>query len=59
VEQKKALLLSNAALADVAAIRNKRFVVMPLSAAAEGVRAPMALRTLAGGFYPDKAADMK
>lgn len=59
VEQKKALLLSNAALADVAAIKNKRFVVMPLSAAAEGIRAPMALRTLANGFYPDKAADMK
>lgn len=59
VEQKKALLLSNAALADVAAIKNKRFVVMPLSAAAEGIRAPMALRTLASGFYPDKTIEMK
>lgn len=54
VEQKKELLLSRASLKDVTAIQNKRFVVLPLSAAAEGVRAPMALKTLASGFYPEK-----
>ena len=36
------------------AIKNKRFVVLPLSTAAEGVRAPIALKTLAAGLYPDK-----
>lgn len=53
-EQKRTLLISKPALADVAAIRNKRILVLPLSAAAEGVRAPIALQTLAAGFYPDK-----
>lgn len=34
--------------------QNKRFIVLPLSAAAEGIRVPMALKTLAAGLYPDK-----
>ncbi|AET60641.1 ABC transporter substrate-binding protein [Paenibacillus terrae HPL-003] len=51
---KENLLLSKPALAGVEAIKNKRFVVLPLSAAAEGVRAPIALKTLASGLYPDK-----
>ncbi|AUS26462.1 ABC transporter substrate-binding protein [Paenibacillus polymyxa] len=51
---KEKLLLSKPALAGVEAIKNKRFVVLPLSAAAEGVRAPIALKTLAAGLYPDK-----
>ncbi|SPY20033.1 Vitamin B12-binding protein Flags: Precursor [Paenibacillus polymyxa] len=51
---KEKLLLSMPALAGVEAIKNKRFVVLPLSAAAEGVRAPIALKTLAAGLYPDK-----
>ncbi|MFK4301696.1 MULTISPECIES: ABC transporter substrate-binding protein [unclassified Paenibacillus] len=51
---KEKLLLSKPALAGVEAIKNKRFVVLPLSAAAEGVRAPIALKTLASGLYPDK-----
>ncbi|MGW9528696.1 ABC transporter substrate-binding protein [Paenibacillus terrae] len=51
---KENLLLSKPALAGVEAIINKRFVVLPLSAAAEGVRAPIALKTLASGLYPDK-----
>ncbi|MDP4097087.1 ABC transporter substrate-binding protein [Paenibacillus sp. P96] len=59
VEEKKALLLGKAALADVTAIKNKHFVVLPLSAAAEGIRAPMALSTLASGFYPDKTKEIK
>lgn len=53
-EKKKESLMNMPSLADVKAIRDKRFVVLPLSAAAEGVRAPIALKTLAAGFYPDK-----
>ncbi|RRJ67170.1 ABC transporter substrate-binding protein [Paenibacillus oralis] len=53
-EQKKERLLNMASLADVKAIRDARFIVLPLSAAAEGVRAPIALKTLAAGMYPDK-----
>ncbi|ASR47729.1 Fe3+-hydroxamate ABC transporter substrate-binding protein [Paenibacillus kribbensis] len=54
LEDKEKLLLSKPALAGVEAIKNKRFIVLPLSAAAEGIRAPIALRTLAAGLYPDK-----
>ncbi|MCM3337857.1 ABC transporter substrate-binding protein [Paenibacillus sp. MER TA 81-3] len=53
-EQKQELLLNKAPLADVKAIKDKRFIVLPLSAAAEGIRAPIALQTLAAGLYPDK-----
>ncbi|MBU5673136.1 ABC transporter substrate-binding protein [Paenibacillus brevis] len=53
-EQKKERLMGMASLADVKAIQNERFVVLPLSAAAEGIRAPIALQTLAAGLYPDK-----
>ncbi|BFH14364.1 ABC transporter substrate-binding protein [Paenibacillus melissococcoides] len=53
-EQKRELLLNKAPLADVKAIKNKRFIMLPLSAAAEGIRAPIALQTLAAGLYPDK-----
>ncbi|WP_068496101.1 ABC transporter substrate-binding protein [Paenibacillus kribbensis] len=54
LENKEKLLLSKPALAGVEAIKNKRFIVLPLSAAAEGIRAPIALKTLAAGLYPDK-----
>lgn len=50
---KIALLKSNPALASVPAIRNDRFVVLPLPSAFEGVRNPDAVRTLATGFYPE------
>jgi len=53
-EQKKNILLKNTALASVPAIQNQRFVILPLSAAAEGVRAAQALEILAKGFYPEK-----
>ncbi|MCE5172972.1 ABC transporter substrate-binding protein [Paenibacillus profundus] len=53
-EQKQELLLNKAPLADVKAIKDKRFIVLPLSAAAEGIRAPIALQTLAAGLYPNK-----
>ncbi|KKX55915.1 ABC transporter substrate-binding protein [Brevibacillus borstelensis] len=54
VEQKRNLLLTKNELADLPAIKNKRIVVLPLSAAAEGIRAPFALKTLAEGLYPEK-----
>lgn len=54
VEDKKQFLLNHSALADVDAIQNERFAVLPLSAAAEGVRIPIAVETLAKSFYPEK-----
>lgn len=56
VEQKKQYLLAKKELADLPAIQNNRLIVLPLSAAAEGIRAPHALQTLAEGFYPEKFA---
>ncbi|ASS73971.1 Fe3+-hydroxamate ABC transporter substrate-binding protein [Tumebacillus algifaecis] len=53
-DQKQKLLLSKKELADIPAIKNKRFIVLPLSAAAEGIRAPHALQILAKGMYPDR-----
>lgn len=54
VEQKQQFLLTKKELADVPAIQNKRLIVLPLSAASEGVRAPVALKILAEGLYPDR-----
>ncbi|UFJ39817.1 ABC transporter substrate-binding protein [Brevibacillus humidisoli] len=54
VQQKRDLLLARKGLSEVPAIQNKRFIVLPLSAAAEGIRAPIALETLARGFYPER-----
>ncbi|MEU1129743.1 ABC transporter substrate-binding protein [Streptomyces sp. NPDC005900] len=47
VAQKKKRLLDDPVLADVPAIRNKRFAVLPLSDVVTGVRAPEAVRKLA------------
>ncbi|WP_097870008.1 ABC transporter substrate-binding protein [Streptomyces sp. rh34] len=52
VEQKKKRLLTDPALADVPAIRNKRFAVMPLSDAVLGVRVPAAVDKLAAQLHP-------
>lgn len=52
-QAKIAFLKGHPALASVPAIRNDRFVVLPLPSAFEGVRNPDAVRTLAAGFYPD------
>ncbi|WP_243290170.1 ABC transporter substrate-binding protein [Bacillus sp. FJAT-47783] len=54
VEQKKELLLSKKEIANVPAIKNERFIILPLSAGAEGIRAPQALQTLAKGLHPEK-----
>ncbi|HBZ78830.1 MULTISPECIES: ABC transporter substrate-binding protein [Brevibacillus] len=54
IDQKKEFLLAKKELADLPAIQNKRLIVLPLSAASEGVRAPIALKILGEGLYPDK-----
>ncbi|MBW5421689.1 ABC transporter substrate-binding protein [Streptomyces sp. BG9H] len=47
VAQKKRRLLDDPVLADVPAIKNKRFAVLPLSDVVTGVRAPKAVKKLA------------
>src|SRR5699024_6918276 len=54
VDQKKQTLLNKTALTEVDAIQNDRFVVLPLSAASEGIRIPIAVETLVKSFYPEK-----
>lgn len=53
VEEKKKFLLSQPALADVPAIRNKRFVVLPLTATLVGIRSAYAVEELARGLHPE------
>lgn len=53
VAQKKRFLLSQPALADVPAIRNKRFVVLPLTDTLVGVRSADAVGDLARGLHPE------
>lgn len=53
VKEKKNVLLSKKELAKAPAIINQRFIVLPLSAAAEGIRAPQTLDTLARGLHPE------
>jgi iron complex transport system substrate-binding protein len=52
-EAKIELLLNNSALADTPAVKNRRFVVLPLPGVFEGVRNPGAVELLARGFYPE------
>jgi len=54
VDQKRNMLLNKPELAELPAIKNQKLIVLPLSAAAEGVRAPIALKILAEGMYPEK-----
>jgi len=54
IDQKKQTLLNHSALADVEAIKNERFSVMPLVDAFEGIRIPIALETLAESFIPKR-----
>jgi iron complex transport system substrate-binding protein len=53
VEQKIEFLKKDAALSQTPAVQNERFVILPLSAASEGVRAGEAIEILAKGFYPE------
>ncbi|MEV8552865.1 ABC transporter substrate-binding protein [Streptomyces glaucescens] len=56
VEQKKKFLLSQPALEDVPAVRNKRFVVLPLTATLVGIRSAYAVEELARGIHPQSFA---
>lgn len=51
-EEKINFLKSDPALKTTPAVQNDRFVILPLSAASEGVRVAEALSILAKGFYP-------
>ncbi|MCI0385584.1 ABC transporter substrate-binding protein [Streptomyces sp. CNQ085] len=53
VERKKEFLLSRPSLADVPAIRNERFVVLPLTATLVGIRSAYAVEDLARGLHPE------
>ncbi|MCG7523046.1 ABC transporter substrate-binding protein [Streptomyces sp. OfavH-34-F] len=53
VAQKKKFLLSQPALANVPAIKNRRFVVLPLTDTLVGVRSADAVGDLARGLHPD------
>ncbi|MEV5330733.1 ABC transporter substrate-binding protein [Streptomyces werraensis] len=53
VREKEKFLLSQPALADVPAIRNKRFVVLPLTATLVGIRSAYAVEDLARGLHPE------
>lgn len=52
-EEKINFLKNDPALKETEAVVNGRFVILPLSAASEGVRAAEAIRILAQGFYPE------
>ncbi|MBW1600770.1 ABC transporter substrate-binding protein [Streptomyces sp. JJ66] len=54
VAEKKEVLLSQPALADVPAVKNERFVVLPLTATLVGVRPPHAVEDLARGLHPER-----
>ncbi|MGV9726891.1 ABC transporter substrate-binding protein [Streptomyces albogriseolus] len=53
VKEKKEFLLSQPALADVPAVRDKRFVVLPLTATLVGIRSAYAVEDLARGLHPE------
>lgn len=52
IERKKEFLLSRPALADVPAVKNERFVVLPLTATLVGIRSAHAVGELAHGLHP-------
>ncbi|MER5758270.1 ABC transporter substrate-binding protein [Streptomyces sp. NPDC002082] len=52
VEAKKQRLLNDPALAQVPAVKNQRFVVLPLSSAVLGVRVADAVESLGGQLHP-------
>ncbi len=56
VEEKKEFLLAQPALADVPAVRDRRFVVLPLTATLVGVRPPLAVEEIAQALHPERFA---
>ncbi|RSS71758.1 ABC transporter substrate-binding protein [Streptomyces sp. WAC06614] len=55
VEAKKQRLLNDPALAEVPAVKNRRFAVLPLSSAVLGVRVADAVESLAAQLHPGTA----
>ncbi|MET7532528.1 ABC transporter substrate-binding protein [Streptomyces goshikiensis] len=55
VEAKKQRLVNDPALAEVPAVKNRRFVVLPLSSAVLGVRVADAVESLGRQLHPDSA----
>ncbi|MGW1147459.1 ABC transporter substrate-binding protein [Streptomyces sp. NPDC002454] len=54
LERKKEFLRSHPALAEVPAVREERFVTLPLAATLVGVRPPHAVAELARGLHPER-----
>ncbi|MFB5285381.1 ABC transporter substrate-binding protein [Peribacillus sp. Hz7] len=52
-ESKIEFLKQDPALKETPAVQNEHFVILPLSAASEGIRAAQAIEILAKGFYPE------
>ncbi|MFL0581999.1 ABC transporter substrate-binding protein [Solibacillus silvestris] len=52
-EEKINFLKNDPALSQTPAVQNERFVVLPLSAASEGIRVAEALEIIVKGLYPD------
>lgn len=52
-EEKIAFLKADPALSQLPAVKNEHFVILPLSAASEGVRVAEALEILVKGLYPE------
>ncbi len=52
-QEKINFLKSDPALSQTPAVQNEHFIILPLSAASEGVRVAEALEILAKGFYPE------
>ena len=53
VEEKIAAIKNNPACSDIPAVVNDSFLVIPLVAVMQDIRAPRACRTMAEYFYPD------
>ena len=53
-QEKIDLLLDTPAYADIAAVKDQRFVVLQFSSLVPGIRNPAAIRELAEGIYPDR-----
>lgn len=56
IEEKQAFLDNNPALADVKAVKNQNYYVIPLAEVMQDMRAAVACEKFAGWFYPELAA---
>ncbi|MYC71225.1 MAG: ABC transporter substrate-binding protein [Gemmatimonadetes bacterium] len=53
-DEKIELLTTNPVYADITAVQNKRFIIVPFSATTLGIRNVAAIEDVAKGLYPDK-----